>query len=296
MDRGDHRWSEETFSPSRCQDVAQFLRSAGPLLVSYVENDQWWHGHAGSKAQAEAAESFGLGGKEREIALRSAYSLMNLSLFAAIQHINAIATLLQADPVSAYAVTAAARPAVEIAARAWWLADPDIGATDRIRRALAERLASAIEVTRLETAADLGEGKLGAPPAISEIQLEIASLGFMCNPKSGSIGEYERPGSTSLIAAFLKEDMEKGHQTIYRLLSAVSHGMVWGLMVFFSGTMDPETRQTAATYRVTQHWLDGPACTAALGVAAALKRAIELLGWDLVALENFLREADIVFG
>ncbi len=265
------------------------------MFVAYVAKDEWWNGFPGSRAQGEASESEVLGGEAREIALRSAYSLMNVSLFATIQHVESIAALLETNNPPAYAITVVARSAIEIVARAWWLADPSLDATGRIRRALIERLASALEVDRLEAAGHLQRGELGAPPTVDALVSEIEGLGFTCNPRNGSVDGDMRLGATNLIAAFLKADTEKGHRTIYRLLSAVAHGTLWGLMIFFSGEPD-ESKRTAATYRVTQNWLDGPACTVALGVAAGIKRIGQLLDWDPEPIEGFLRRADDLFG
>jgi hypothetical protein len=293
----DMRWSEKTTSEERCADIARFLRKLRTIFVCYMERDEWWDGLTASRAREEAEAAMKAGGVPLKTALRSAYSVMNVSLFAAMQHIDAIALMLEANNPPPYAISVQARSALEISGRAWWLADPNLDFNGRTKRALIERLASAIEVDRLETSGKLEAGQLGAPPTVGAMLTEIHELRYICNSRKPpvTIEDQRRPSATELIADFLKPELERGHQAIYRLLSAVAHGTLWGLMIFF--TVEPdEMKRTKGTYRVTQNWLDGPACTVAVALGETLKRIVRLLGWDPQLVNEFLTEADVLFG
>lgn len=293
----DHRWSQELVSSERCSEVAVLLRKLRLLVTFYMEQDENWDGFEGSPAATETIAGRGAG-KDFEIAVGSSRSVMNVSLFAAIQQIDAIAYLFLADNPPVYSITALARSVIEISARVWWLADPDCDYLSRIRRVLIERLASAFEVGRLEKANGLEAGKLGAPPPLDDLIAEVKALGFDCKATSPnvSVGDDVRPGATSLISDFLREDMPDTHRSIYALTSAVTHGTLWGLMIYFTGGEPDEMRKIAATYRPTQNWLDGPANTSALAISYALGRIVALLGWSRHPLDAFLTECDDLFG
>src|SRR5664280_2791765 len=74
----------------------------------------------------------------------TAFSVVNLKLIAAKDHLLALRRLLE-PPVTLFGPMTMARASVEASAAAYWLLDPTISVRDRVARSLADRLRSAGE-------------------------------------------------------------------------------------------------------------------------------------------------------
>ena len=105
-----------------------------------------------------------------------------------------------------FGVAVLARAALEASARAWWHLDPALDITERVRRALAEQLASQVELERTE---DLGEvERPSSRKSIQELVREADVLGFPVKlSKKGGIKIPVQLGGES---AHLPPDSLKG--------------------------------------------------------------------------------------
>lgn len=295
----DSRWAEDHVDHARCREIAAFLRTSTGVIAGYLESDPWWSGLRGSRFEAEIAESRTESDKGFEIGLRASTTLMNVSLFAVAQHLKSIATLLECGDPPADSIGVLARSVIEISARAGWLAEKDISWRQRMARAYVEKLWSAKEVSNFEQAAKLEPGKLGAPPTLTELETEMSTLGltFKSGGYTGEVADQKRPSATKLLTELLQEDMPGSNANAFKLLSALSHGTLWGLMIHFESTREPEEMQRrSATYKITQNWLDGPSCTSSLALGWTVERICDLLGWDRGPIESFMTRCDDLFG
>jgi len=247
---GDARWSTGRIDVERCRLLAEHLRLVRPVFVSLIEPDPNWLGVANSPSSRERAEAEASGGADLEAARQSALSIANLYLFAVTQHVEAIALLLDADPPPAYSIAVLSRSVIEVAARAWWLVEGEgLTARDRAERALAERLASAYQIARMEVAGGHPPGSIGVPPDVASVTREITELGFTIsgNQTSVVVGGQARPDSTSLVARFLRTEMEpSSSEMLYRLYSAITHGMLGGLLIHFTSAAGEDGDPSAA--------------------------------------------------
>lgn len=142
--------------------------------------------------------------------------------------IGALMHLLRtADVVSPYTIDVLCRPAIECMARALWIVEPAIGATERCRRVLTERIYSAHELAELDP--NLRAGALHSRKEILDVG---TSVGIQTLPASKrSVTSYvKRPNATKLCAELLLDtDEDDFGRFVYKLLSATAHGTVYGL-------------------------------------------------------------------
>lgn len=284
----------------RCREIASLLRGARPVVAEYAESDPNWDGAAHSLLAAERLQAHGAGGEPHEIALGQAISIAQLYVFAMLQHLDALSVLFESDPPPAYAIGLVARSVVEVGARAWWIAEPNVTMEVRVARGFVEKLASLRDVDR---ASDDTDGRV-TPSAVGlsydaeALIADVGSLGIPVETNRGRdvIGGQVRPSATKLVGQFLERDMPESCRAVYPLLSANAHGTLWAITLHFTADPPDAAQRTSATYRVTQAWLDGPANVALLALCWTLERVSTLLGWSTEPVLALMRGADDLFG
>lgn len=162
------------------------------------------------------------------------------ALWVMVEEARALPALVKPD-VTSYAADVVCRAVLEAGSLAWWLLDPGIDATRRTARFLVYRLHSAEEnrkaVGALELVEDEDPSEYGE--TVDAVLQEINDLGWSVpetepgkkNLKKLLFGEQaeHRPDFTDRAADLVKEIWPQGRLP-YRLLSAVSHAGLLGLM------------------------------------------------------------------
>ncbi|MWA10707.1 hypothetical protein [Streptomyces sp. BA2] len=166
----------------------------------------------------------------------------------AMDHFAGLATLLRThEPVCIYGLSSLARSAIEVAARCYYLMEPEISPLERIRRQQSERLAGLWEQEKL--AAIISQGKQSV-----EFQEATASLDLRMKTITDSarrhglfprVKDKKRPpflagpgvprafSSTDLVEALVGQGNGLGVVS-YQTLSAVGHGREQGVIQYFT--------------------------------------------------------------
>ena len=299
LSEDDLRWSTHKVDGDRCRQMADHIRRLGPILGRYTQRDEDWAGLAGSQAMNEALGARREGGQPLEIAVRAPYSMMHIGMFASFLHLKAIAALLELEDPLAESIMILSRSVLETSVRVWWLADPALSITQRIARGYLEKLFSAREGSLFQksspTAAVAGPITETTDSLIAEMR--SLAIDFEQDDRGRFVVHDERrPQATPLIATFPGPDIANSHERFFRLFSASAHGTLYGLMLLFEGPPPDDSGKRAATYRVTQAWLDGPTSTAVLAFCWTVQRIAGLLDWDRQPLDSYMSELDDLYG
>jgi hypothetical protein len=292
--------SADDVDPVRCRAIARLLRRARPVVAKYAEGDPNWDGAPNSQLAAERATAGLVGGEPFEIALGQAASIAQLYVFAILQHLDALSVLFESDPPPAYAIGLVARSVVEVGARAWWIMEPDVTAEVRVARGFIEKLASLRDVDRtsVDTDGRVTLATVGLSYDADALIADVRALGIPAETKRrrDTIRGQFRPSATKLVGQFLERDMPESCRSVYPLLSANAHGTLWAITLHFTADAPDTSQRAAASYRVTQGWLDGPPNVALLALCWTLERISSLLGWPTEPVLALLNEADDLFG
>ena len=172
---------------------------------------------------AELAQQHDLAGIWDDTPIDTALTHIGLLVTAGEDAMLSFAQLIVANHTPLYTFQPVARFGLECLALAHWLCEPGIGARERVRRSLNERLASAYEQTRLP------EG-MNPEPQRNERLLAATALGFKVHSRKGrlSVLGQERPTITRHVQDVLGHD--RLGKVMYSFTSAVSHGTLWGLV------------------------------------------------------------------
>jgi hypothetical protein len=183
---------------------------------------------------------------------------------------------------SALAPETMARTALEAAASAWWLLEPELGARRRVCRLQLVRIKSAVELQR--TIAEIGEsnadGAFGeTPDRVRDYSRQLGLGSFLDKGQDHSVVcETEtRPRYTQRVKVLLDEWGVKG---AYRLYSGTAHAELYALLRHFEqadARVDSGERVLELTVRPTG--LHAAAHAVLLAMIAPLERAGLLFGW-----------------
>jgi hypothetical protein len=170
-------------------------------------------------ALEQATNEEGPGGPWTDEPPHTAFSLVNLKLMAAKDHLMSLRKLLE-PPVTLYGPMTMARASVEASAAAYWLLDPAISVRHRVARSLGDRLRSAEEsVKALRLLIDDWDDD----DVVGTIQIEANDLGV----------ELKRPPSlTQLVGDVMSEHMtslDRG-KGLYKYMCAIAHGTNYAVL------------------------------------------------------------------
>jgi hypothetical protein len=205
-------------------------------MAAAVQRDAQWAPAAGSPAASTAATDARWSDRAwGQRPMRDAYLAAVLPLASAQDHLEHLAHAIGTGPL-AFAYGTLARGSMEAAGRAWWLLDPDIDDARRLGRYMTDRLYSWQETVRL------ADGITGADQDVREQQTQRMEAVAACAERHGflvrrqqrvpvSVGE-PRPTSMKLLDAILADPADglSTGATLYRMLSAVAHATLYGLL------------------------------------------------------------------
>lgn len=214
---------------SRLERLAMFLRGAARIEIRYTECDPTWAGSPGSPADRERHWTEpGVAAGKTVRAVNTTYAAARLGLIAVTDHAASLARLVtDVDLTGCLAVEAVARSAVEVAARSWWLVEPGLTARMRVSRLLADQLYSAYQADDMAQRMKWPAGVAGISPTFGEIKARCDELGLRYdnNRKAPTVDGQQRPGSTRLVAALMRDTIyAESRQLVYSLTSATTHG------------------------------------------------------------------------
>lgn len=203
-----------------------------------------------------------------------AYSGIFTLLTAAGEQINATATLIDDERIFAWAPMPSGRAAVELSARAWWLAAPDLTASERRARGYA-LWHKALWTTRnlpgmAESMADLDAQLLG----------RLQDDGVPHTAKDGIVTKIHEAAWTG--AGGVLDDLygdQKYARAVYSWLSGVSHGDPWILAESFQHLHGDDGTGTIVTTANTR--LVGVLVEAIVrAYVGAIDRWSDRMGWS----------------
>jgi hypothetical protein len=226
----------------RMELVANYLMRCPAAEKYYSDLDVAWRGAVGSQIETERGY---LGPDPQhpwsERNIQSAYSMARVGLTAVAEQAMAIARLIT-DPTlglhGLLGVDACCRSAVEISSRVFWLTDPSLSAHVRACRSMVDRLYSAVEAERVATAMGW-KGVSGISQTSDSVRQSCDSmgLGITGGSLSPEVGGEKRPSATQLITALVEATpYRESRHMIYNVLSASSHGTLYGLLRSFRPT------------------------------------------------------------
>jgi hypothetical protein len=265
---------------------------------------------AGSPAAREAAVETYADDWAARPARNANMAAMHLAVVA-MDHLAGLSTLLRRDSSSLYAPSAVARSTLEVAARAYYLLDPDAEPLERIRRHHNEVLVSLAEKKRLaEVAAGANEDPEALRRTVESIDARMDSIfrsarrfGLVVHPKEhtpflGTRGRSKPPSATRLVEAALGGDSRLG-AFFYQSMSAVTHGREHGMMQAFShgGALSDRTHGDAygrlemSVQQAAEHLAGAP-----LVVRGMLDRLYARYGWPPESIGGTLRSMLLTWG
>lgn len=161
---------------------------------------------------------------------------VHLRLALAEEALASVGKLLE-DPEAVYAPYPLVRSVVELTSRVCWLLDGSISATVRMRRTVGDRAQSLKEIKRLHSD--------GAEEWASK---RLRSL--VQHAQGAGLQHINPPDPTPASAmAFASPEDPEGRlgRLAYQVLSAPSHGTMYGLMRFVRPVLDPSTGDMVPT-------------------------------------------------
>jgi hypothetical protein len=208
--------------------------------------------------------------------VENCYGIAVMRLIAAADHLDSTARLL-ADPAQVYGQAITARAALETSARAWWALDPNLDLRTRVVRGMVDRMLSLQEGGKvpIRKLRAHQEARLDELVAVAE-ELEFRVRRDL-KGRPISIAGVAPPGATELI----KKQEGKIGEVSYRILSAVAHGVLYGLMTS-TEIVAPVVGQ-AASFVMPVFRVESVAPFAAISVLSfvhAFGRQVRLFGWN----------------
>lgn len=217
---------------------------------------------------------------QREI--RTCHGSIWLLIMAAQDHVFSLSRLLSL-PLTQFAHMAVIRAAIENAARAYWLLDPDLDLRERAGRGLTERFASLQEMIGVLTLTDAKQAE-EKKRRLAQLISTATELGFSVkkggHPERYFLAEIRRPSATSLAGSILPET----GKAMYKLSSAATHGTTYALMLNYRVEPDAEEeRRGWITNLVPQLEISSVAVVmsaAAMAFRRAFEKHMNFLGWQ----------------
>lgn len=227
---------------SYVEPLAETLRG----LVEFVSDERerrrgLWA--ADSPIMREVSQQGAFAGEWGQRTVENAYSGAFLLAVTAEDLIGGMCRLVLMDEATVVGYVLLARGAVEHAARAFWLLEPDIGPKRRVARHQTQRIASFAELKKLPRESidhDLMSEKL------AEIYAEANRFGFQKLTRKGRPAalEEEMPGGTSLVRELMKgPDGDDWGGTIYSYWSATAHGTLYSILGFLESLDEADVHQ-----------------------------------------------------
>ena len=276
------------------------LRDSLTRLIDLADatRDAWGHLPAeNSLAMGELAREATHAGPEPwgDDPLQAAHNSSGLLIYAANDCARAMTDLLRPQRTPVFAHTVLARSVLELAGRAWWLLDPDVGDRLRVARGMNERIFGLSQQDRMPLDRAEAARARDRRKALFEVG---ASLGFQKvrrNRNSLPMLDEDRPGLTEIIRKLMATGDDAGlGEFVYGLFSAVAHGTTFGLSN--SVTLDAEDipRTPGITWGAVYTGSGEVVivlCAVVIGWGQAIDRRNKLFGWQSVEWSRAWKEA-----
>jgi hypothetical protein len=228
---------------------------------------------------AALAGSIARGEIDSEQRVLDAYSAAGLNIGVAADHLDGISKVLDPADPQVFAPPSLARQALETSARGWWLLDPGLGLAERISRGFTERIFSVRDSLKLTVLPEEARRKVSR--SIARIETDIVRLRLqpVRNKKGGLIAVGKsRPSASELVHQLLPSGIGG---SVYRDLSAASHGTLYGVISRLRAEPDPNQ---PGLHRGFLEVSIGPIVmligATLWGFLDAADRQVEIHGWD----------------
>lgn len=207
-------------------------------------SDPNWSPAADAPAAAErATDHQGPNGSWGHEPIETTQSWIGLLVIAATDHLGSVATLSSEGNTAIFGGTGVARLAIEAAARASWLLDPELGIFERVQRGYALRLAGLRHALGVVT-------RMNAPAEVIDERAQQVTKVLRRADRLGLPVQYENGEPVGLVLGVPKNEtlVEDLFATthirlgagIYAFLSSIVHSHLWALLQF---TTEPEERE-----------------------------------------------------
>lgn len=230
---------------------------------------------ADSEAMAELANQAALAGEWDDTPVDTAITHIGLLLTAAEDAMKTLAEVIVAAHTPLFSHQLIARGGLECLALAHWLAERGIGARERVRRSLNERIQSAYEQSRLPA-------RLNPEPDRQRRLLAATALGFeRTRSRKGSLTFLSpRPPSITARVQRLLGHAELG-VIVYSFASAIAHGTMWGLLERVETPENPANAPVVTAMLTTSvQSIATPAVILIAAHRAAYAGYVGYMGWD----------------
>jgi hypothetical protein len=222
----------------------------------------------------ELATDGGLGGEEP---IYRAYGLATMYYSATLELARAMVTLMTGQ-FSSVPVAVLARSLVEVASQAWWLLEPEIGCSRRVRRLQALRYRSASEGERVARADGAASDEYHRyTETMEQVKRYSLTLGLEMPSQDGQIyvcGEERLPtASRRVVAMFADIDVP----SVYSLYSGFPHGELFALRQGFAPSSAGKGHPRFRTV-VTDYAVKGVVAVASWALYAPAARLARLFG------------------
>jgi hypothetical protein len=231
----------------------------------------------------------------------TALATARLRVLAVVEHLAAIADLIDAVPPREWSMQVIARSVVEVAARAWWLLDPavelrtsDERAHRRVERSFVDRLHSAYQAERLAAELQLVGGVGAIHPSFAKVAARASALGLAVGTDRWrpSVGSQVWPGAGRLVAALCERDLVLG-RGVYPLYSAVTHGSHHGLLQGFRDFGRRYSTGEPVLDRAIDHRsLEGVVAVSLIAFRRIIENITTLTAWNRLRLDGWWGPTD----
>lgn len=187
-----------------------------------------------------------------ETPVQSALAHLELLFHAANDHLRSLGRLLSTEHISWFGHIAVARAVVETSSRLWYLAEPNIGPLERVRRHLLE-----IQYEYSQRGGMLGQHFTDLPaPLLAQAQQSVSSMqqrittfaaAVQLPLNNGGVLVNDRPRPMDLLVALFRADPAApaiGAAALaaynYNRLSAVAHGQPSGVSIYHKPPATPD--------------------------------------------------------
>ena len=205
--------------------------------------------------------------------------IISMLMSAAEFHMWGFCDLVMAEKTGPNTLDVLARAAIENLARALWLSEPSIGATERLKRMQTERLYSAAEEAKLDA-----ERRRDAEERKQRILATAAALGWksLKSEKGRPKRFVVRPQATELAGQLMLDVDDRGlGKFLYRLLSASTHGTTYALARFIHAIDDhPEGRDDLGVLAVSSTEVNLLSSALVFAYISAMRSWLLYLGWN----------------
>ena len=278
----------------RLKRMAALLRRLIALENEYSTKDPTWSGIANSEAARDRNwRVTGVPETKTVRVVNSAYASARVGVLIAgdqLQSLGRLVTDPRLGPARCAGAEVLARSAIEISARSWWLLQSRLSTSERVERYLADHLYSAYQAEELATNVSWLPGVEGFSRTTDEIRAECGELGLECNVdlRSCQVGGQRRPTPTRLVSSFVRETLySPSDRLAYGLVSATAHGTLFALMRTFRDSHKITLGEPLHERFLDHRHLEPIAGLAAAAVLAALRRAVELTGWERIPIDLY---------